>query len=154
MRFNIPCFVHVRDVEQRRRLVEWCKAIGYTEKYDSAKENLLVIVNLMEGQVDGALDCDEIVYTMLGWGLIDCETDIEKFKALAALNDENDMEQWFTNGIYWYIYRCTLPSKGYEHWGDTEGIEFSGMPVSLNMENYHKATASEIIAHFNKYGPR
>ncbi len=65
----------------------------------------------------------------------DCGTDIELFKALAAMNNENDRWQWFTGelnkeSIWW---KCNQSDKRERY-----------MKGCL----LHKATAEEVIEHF------
>lgn len=122
MTFTTPCFVRVENVEEREELIQWCHCIGYTQKYHIAEGDLLVLVGLDAGCVDGAKAWDDVIFTLECWQLINCGTDVELFKALAAMNDENDREQWFTNGRDWVLCHDEFVSK--------------------------KATAEEIIAHF------
>lgn len=62
---------------------------------------------------------------------IDCGTNEELFLALAALRDDSDYMQWFTDGKLWEKSNNDLPS----HYMQLEG---------------HKATVEEIIEHFKK----
>ncbi|MCM1250327.1 MAG: hypothetical protein NC209_04190 [Alistipes sp.] len=63
---------------------------------------------------------------------IDCGTDVELFKALAAMNYENDREQWFTDGNDWCLCHDDIVTK----------------MVIPSYALYHKATAAEIVEHF------
>lgn len=64
----------------------------------------------------------------------DCGTNEELFLALAALRDDSDYMQWFTNGEKW------IQNKQ----NDIEIIRYGvGNPI-----NFHKATVKEIIEHF------
>ena len=64
---------------------------------------------------------------------IDCGTNEELFLALAALKDDSNKNQWFTDGgNIWEKSNDELPS----HYMQLEG---------------HKATVEEIIEHFNKH---
>lgn len=64
---------------------------------------------------------------------IDCVTNTELFLAIAALRDDTDNMQWFTDGNgYWQ--QCIGSFK---------------FP-SLAKEKLHKATVEELIEHFNK----
>lgn len=65
---------------------------------------------------------------------IDCEENEQLFLALAALRDDSDYMQWFTNGEKW------IQNKQ----NDIEIIRYgTGNPI-----NFHKATVEEIIEHF------
>lgn len=69
---------------------------------------------------------------------IDCGTDVELFKAQAAMNDGNDHYQWFV---------ATLNPK-------LLGLNNSMDDNSLFIEPlFRKATAEEIIEYFNRKLP-
>lgn len=74
---------------------------------------------------------------------IDCGTNEEFFLAIAALRDDTDQFQLFTNG-----------NGDWGRWvddtnhGGLSGMEFYGFPNDLNMKNYHKATVQELIQYF------
>lgn len=74
---------------------------------------------------------------------IDCGENIDLFYHIAALRNDSDNKQVFTNGKGdWGIYYdeeegCVL-----------QGIDFSYMPKDINMDNYHKASVEELIELF------
>lgn len=74
---------------------------------------------------------------------IDCGTNEEFFLAIAALRDDTDQFQLFTNG-----------NGDWGRWiddtnhGGLSGMEFYGFPNDLNVNNYHKATVQELIQYF------
>lgn len=73
---------------------------------------------------------------------VDCGTNEELFLAIAALRDDTDNNQLFTNGKGdWGIYR-----DGSD--GGLPGIDFYGMLNDFNLLYYHKATVNELIEHF------
>lgn len=73
---------------------------------------------------------------------VDCGTNEELFLAIAALKDNTDNNQLFTNGKGdWGIYR-----DGSD--GGLSGMDFYGMPNDFNLPYYHKATVDELIEHF------
>jgi hypothetical protein len=73
---------------------------------------------------------------------IDCGTNEEFFLAIAALRDDTDDNQWFTNGKGdWGMYR-----DGSD--GNLPGMDFFGMPNDFDLSHYHKATVNELIEHF------
>lgn len=100
MKFTTPCFVRVENVDEREKLINYCRYLGYDQKYTIAESALLILIGLDADCVDGAEAWDEVIFTFEGWGLINCGTDVELFKALAAMNDENDRDQWFTDGFH------------------------------------------------------
>lgn len=75
---------------------------------------------------------------------IDCGTNEEFFLAIAALRDDTDNNQLFTNGKgYWGIYWDS-------HDGGLSGMNFFGIPNDFDLSNYHKATVNELIEYFKK----
>ena len=72
---------------------------------------------------------------------IDCGTNEELFLAIAALRDDNDYMQFFTNGIIWFL--C-----------DAQRVENSNLydkEYKIQIKkgcDYHKATVEELIEHF------
>lgn len=75
---------------------------------------------------------------------VDCGYDENLFMALAALRDDSDYMQWFTNGIEWIIYLDDTDKGG------LSCFQYFAMPRDINLENFHKATAGEIITHFKQ----
>ena len=72
-------------------------------------------------------------------GCIDCRTNEELFLAIAALRDDSDKFQYFTNGVFWI--KCSQLELKHEL--DNNYEEFC-------VADFHKATVSELINHFNK----
>lgn len=73
---------------------------------------------------------------------IDCGTNEELFIALAALRDDIDNNQLFTNGKGdWGIYWDSSD-------GGLSGMNFHGIPNDFEIDNYHKATVNELIEYF------
>lgn len=114
MTFTTPCFVRVENPEKRKELIEWLEGIGYTH-FPFIHDSCLIATDsdgriwLTDANRDGAYDC---------------QTDTDLFKVLAAMNDENDREQWFTDGYHfelcptnkadmvaWHMMYRTKPSK-------------------------------------------
>ena len=71
--------------------------------------------------------------------MIDCGTNEELFLAIAALRDDSDKFQYFTNGVFWI--KCSQLELKHEL--DNNYEEFC-------VADFHKATVSELINHFNK----
>lgn len=91
MTFTTPCFVRVENPEKRKELIEWLCAIGYGKEYCN---DLGVNGVLCDLQNCYALKLDITNFCDLT-NCIDCGKNIELFKALAAMNDENYYYQWF-----------------------------------------------------------
>lgn len=70
---------------------------------------------------------------------IDCGTDIELFKVLAAMNDENDYMQLFINKSNKYRWELC----------DTHRL----FDAVAKERDWRKATITEIIEHFTKKEP-
>lgn len=86
--------------------------------------------------------CDKKWASFEKYGSIDCGTNEELFLAIAALKDDTDNNQLFTNGKGdWGIYR-----DGSD--GGLFGMDFYGVPNDFNLSYYHKATVDELIEHF------
>ena len=71
--------------------------------------------------------------------MIDCGTNEELFLAIAALRDDADRFQWFTNDVFWI--KCSQIDLKNEL--DNNYEEFC-------VADFHKATVSELIEHFKK----
>lgn len=67
---------------------------------------------------------------------IDCGDNENLFLAIAALRDDIDIHQWFTDGKEWF--QCRFLKVGM-HYSDKPEVLF---------ERWHKATVEELIEHF------
>ena len=155
--FTTPCFIRKNTPELREKLeklgykicpcalfydacwldtnVDTVHGIGYSdETYPLPQEE----------QLKRFLKENEIEKTPL----IDCGTNEELFLALAALSDDTDKDQWFTDGTDWAIWREDGSFRGKL----IAGFEFHYLPSNTNYNKYHKATAKEIIEHFTMEG--
>ena len=70
--------------------------------------------------------------------IIDCGTNEELFLAIAALRDDTDDNQWFTDSKEWF--QCQYLKVGM-HYHDKPEILF---------EKWHKATVNELVEHFKE----
>ena len=124
--FIQPCFIRKNKPELRKKLEE----LGY--KYngrDTATWGASALY-CFEGKYYEVYPAKPSRYH----SIVDCGTNEELFLALAALRDDSDYMQWFTDGKLWEKSNNDLPS----HYMQLEG---------------HKATVEEIIEHFkDKYG--
>lgn len=127
MKFKTPCFVRVENPERRDNLIDWCVNIGY--ETNTCQLPPLVCYVFTESHFAGR--CGTKALLSLPQNSVNCGTDIELFKALAAMNDENDREQWFIDQSGWMY----LEDGSYRTRMFLNGI-------------YRKATAEEIIEHF------
>lgn len=129
MAFTTPCFVRVEDAAERKKLIEWCNdVIGRNGEKDCAYGDVVLCIK------DTTYCCSyEEAEFVSDDTTIDCGTNVDFFRALAAMNDENDREQWFVE----------------------EGRMFKCNGKKLNNYSYHalytrKATAEEIVEYFKE----
>lgn len=114
MAFTTSCFVWVEDPAERQKLIEWLEEIGQ----------------------EFCIECNELVFSNKYSGLpFNCGTNVELFKAIAAMNDENDREQWFVvdDGFEEEMV-CSKSEVDYDY--------------ILSCYDHRKATAEEIISYF------
>lgn len=116
MAFLTPCFVRVEDAAERKKLIEWLKGIGND------------LYSTHDGFVNSNLFSSNPFY---------CDNNVDLFKALAAMNDENDREQWFVvdDGFQEEMV-CSKSDVDYDY--------------ILSSYNHRKATADDIVKYFKK----
>lgn len=145
MGFTTPCFIRKNTQELRIGLEE----LGYNilnsgnttldaHNYDgngshkSIEEGRAIITSY--GNLYGVIyDID----TVTKKGRIDCGTNEELFLAIAALRDDTDKYQWFTDGDKWILCPKTKFST---YWVYND--------IDVNTDTIHKATVNELIEHF------
>ena len=139
MTFTTPCFVRIENPEKRNNLREWAKNIGYNfvdvagieSDYSDPQPYIEVFPHSFRSTTPQGNS-----FYVASRKAIDCGENIELFKALAAMNDENDQEQWFI----------------VEHTGSDEEMVFADSENALayiqSGDGYRKATAEEIIEYF------
>ena len=131
MGFTTQCFIHKNTANIRNRL----KELGYYCNPYLGWNNLFTCVfgvnsvySLDDYDTNGLKEID---------GLIDCGTNEELFLAIAALRDDTDKYQWFTDGNKWIL--CP-EIKFSTYWVYND--------VDVNLDVIHKATVNELIEHF------
>mgnify|MGYP001116404397 FL=1 len=83
-KFTTPCFVRVEDAEERGKLAEWLKGLGYILfKCDGP------VIYCIDDYFQAVATSHPSYQNKKGIG---CGYNIELFKALAAMNSENDRE--------------------------------------------------------------
>lgn len=145
MGFTTPCFIRKNTPELRKKLEE----LGYeilnsgnttldAHNYDgngshkSIEEGRAIITSY--GNLYGVIyDID----TVTKKGRIDCETNELLFLAIAALRDDTDKNQWFTDGDKWIL--CP-EIKFSTYWVYND--------IDVNIDTVHKDTVDELIEHF------
>lgn len=104
--------------------------LGYSAMYMKFENNVGGNNMVCEGQTWHCTDSDNKPYC------IDCGENIALFLAIAALRDDSDYMQWFTDGENWFQNKVN----------DYEVIKYGpGNPI-----NFRKATINELIEHFNE----
>ena len=140
--FTTPCFIRKNTPELREKL----EKLGYR-----AAQN---------GHGEWFIPMDELPYletfprskSYMGrtgyWctSVIDCGTNEELFLALAALRDDTDKDQLFTNGEDWCIWREEEAFNSVS----VSVVEHYSIPSNPDLASYHKATAKEIIDFFKE----
>lgn len=145
MAFTTPCFVRVEDREERKKLIELLKRIGWRFRGIASPEKKYVVADAHHQTVTTLVLDEWGAERFENIGYIFCGTNVELFKALAAMNDENDREQWFV--VKKNISDCYDIDDIIYQKGDMF-FNASGQP--LVEKHFRKATAEEIIEYFKK----
>lgn len=122
-KFTTPCFIRKNTPELHKKLEE----LGY-----------IILFSARNGCGDSIHVCDGYASSIKApktyANVIDCGSNEQLFLALAALREDSDKKQWFTNGKEWKL--CP--------------IENVNQFIEWEMQGFHKATPEELIEHFNK----
>ncbi len=132
MKFLTSCFVRVENPAERKELIEWLVSVGYIE-------TTVRCVPIETEEWTTVFTSTQGIYALLPsnnprfnpfTNNIDCDTNTELFKALAAMNDCNDREQWFLNERFgsWILSHVDV--------------------FKWRMESFRKATTAEIVEYF------
>lgn len=138
MGFTTPCFIRKNTPELRDKM----KELGYVCMYGYKIQGIEIFTSVVGDYgvffIPVSADIPEIQINMIENfdSLVDCGENEELFLAIAALRDDTDYMQWFTNGSNWYKNR--ICDREVEKYG-------AGAPI-----DYHKATVEELIEHFKK----
>ncbi|MCS3176930.1 hypothetical protein NXU87_12555 [Candidatus Bacteroides intestinigallinarum] len=128
MGFTTAAFIRKNTPELRKKLEE----LGYKDASTVQDNYTAIYTDEEEGefftQYLSNITDDEIA--------VDCGTNEELFISIAALRDDIDIHQWFTDGKEWF--QCRFFKVGM-HYSDKPEILF---------ERWHKATVEELIEHF------
>lgn len=138
-KFIQPAFIRKNTPELRKELEELGYAIMYG--YDTG----FIITNPEFGvaflPVGPKVEVDE----NSNREYIDCGTNEDLFLAIAALREDTDNNQLFTNGIDWAIYKDNINNIG------LSGFDYYNLPNDIRIP-LHKASVKEIIEYFRKEG--
>ena len=142
MGFTTPCFIRKNTQELRRGLEE----LGYSKDYPEWTVDCSIIWAYqypMKGfdtpvyVIADSFDIPFDKHSALCGKFIDCGTNEELFLAIAALRDDTDKNQWFTDGDKWIL--CP-EIKFSTYW-----VYYH---IDVNTDTVHKATVNELIEHF------
>lgn len=122
MGFTTPCFIRNNTEALRKKLEE----LGYKMLSSIEYDNLECSDNWVN-DIKSLNDCNGF----------DCGTNEELFLAIAALRDDTDKYQWFTDGDKW-IMCPSIKFSSYWVYND----------IDVNIDTVHKATVDELIEHF------
>lgn len=126
--FTQKCFIRKNTPELVKKLEE----LGYKALFSAINgygEYLCCYNSIVTG-TDGSV---------INYQFIDCGTNVVLFLAIAALRDDSDKHQYFTNGVFWI--KCSQLELKHEL--DNNYEEFC-------VADFHKATVQELIEYFNK----
>lgn len=119
--FTQPCFIRKNTLELRKKLEE----LGYKYSGRDTESWGTSALYCFYGEYYEVYPAQPSRYH----SIVDCGTNEELFLALAALRDDTNKNQWFTDGKLWEKSNNDLPS----HYMQLE---------------WHKATIEEIVEHF------
>ncbi len=122
MGFTTPCFIRKNPDNIRNRL----KEVGYKMLSPIEYDDLECSDNWVN-DIKSLNDCNGI----------NCGFNEELFLAIAALRDDTDKNQWFTDGDKWIL--CP-EIKFSTYW-----VYYH---IDVNTDTVHKATVNELIEHF------
>ena len=123
--FTQKCFIRNNTSE----LVQKLEDIGYKALF-SARNGYGEYLYAFNGTIVGG----EYNAYNEKTGFVDCGTNEELFLAIAALRDDSDKHQYFTNGVFWI--KCSQLELKHEL--DNNYEEFC-------VADFHKATVQELI---------
>lgn len=142
MGFTTPCFIRKNTETLRKKLEE----VGYLNNSPEWTNNCSIIwayqypIKGFDTPVYVIADSFDVPFdkhSALCGKFIDCGTNEELFLAVAALRDDTDKYQWFTDGDLW-IMCPKIKFSTYWVYND----------IDVNTDTIHKATVDELIEHF------
>lgn len=151
MGFTTAAFIRHNTPELRKKLNELGYSHGKPECYtddDDSKYNFIICYNEKFYLLSQKNHVIRNGHPLKKYGSIDCGTNEELFLAIAALRDDTDENQWFTNGEEWAYHpktECCSPCNTVYR-----TLAFDSIPKDTNMGNYHKATVEELMEHFKE----
>lgn len=133
--FTTPCYMEIKDKSHAHNILQALKNIGDRKLFEIQDNVPYPCICGVSTNIISVCELKELASA----GFIDCNDNSELFLALAALRNDSDIHQWFTDGEKWVIsdVHNLLDLKEY--------FEL----ITFNYSKTHKATAMELIKHFN-----
>ena len=141
MGFTTPCFIRKNTPELRKKLEE----LGYVKNSPIWTDNCSIIwayqypvkgFDTPNYVIANSFDIPFDKHSLLCGEFIDCGTNEELFLAIAALRDDTDKNQWFTDGDLWFKCGDEVCNENIEYYLNKYGRKI------------HKASVNELIEHF------
>lgn len=141
MGFTTPCFIRKNTETLRKKLEE----VGYLNNSPEWTNNCSIIWAYqypMKGfdtpvyVIADSFDIPFDKHSALCGKFVDCGTNEELFLAIAALRDDTDKYQWFTDGDLWFKCGDEVCNENIEYYLNKYGRKI------------HKASVNELIEHF------
>lgn len=128
MGFTTSCFIRKNTEELRSKLED----LGYAANF-STKDHDIIYTDAEHGvyftTFASNITDDEVAY--------DCKYNRTLFLAIAALRDDTDKNQWFTDGYHWE--KCP------------DEVAYINAWIYKYECSPHKATVDELFEHFYQY---
>lgn len=139
--FTQPCFIRKNTPELRKKL----EKLGYIHIQKNWKEENINECHTLHTNADGCYWHHHTEFRLKDFFKthFDCGTNEDLFLALAALRDDSDEYQWFTDGNGWL--KCQ-----YEYIEDEVQEARECHYFGATVYNCHKATVEELVEHFKK----
>lgn len=133
--FTTPCFMVVKDKEHAIHLLSELKNIGDRKLFEIQDKVLYPCICGVSTNIVSICELSELESA----GFVDCKENERLFLALAALRNDSDIHQWFTDGLKWVIsdIHPLLELKEYFQ------------KIGFNYSKTHKATVEELIKYFD-----
>lgn len=140
--FTQKCFIRKDTDNIDDKLHEWTGKLGGIILEPDGEHVLTVFYpDVCKWQVINRYNEHELDKYFIDLNFVDCGTNEDLFLALAALRDDSDYMQYFTNGKDFIL--CDR-----EDWIDMYSVLCSGAYTTSELDKFHKSTTQELIEHF------
>ena len=142
--FTQPCFIRKNTSELRKKLEDLgYKFLGYGHEYHCLCTDTRI---LTENGYGAFYECNMGDFPPLYEGKINCGKNEELFLSIAALRNDSDIFQYFTNGNI--VITCELDSMNEFLKIFYDGFIKNDEDLINHINNWHKLTVEELIKHF------